>query len=154
MEKLFRNILNCFSVIIIGVLLYSCGDDVAGSNSSNNTVSGTVTFIDSGFYFSSAYYYAVCIYADSTNPFYHKPVSIDSVQVNLQNKTAYFKITGVAAGHYYVASTYVKHSTGSVVAVLGSYGCDTNPNCPNLKIVTVPNSAGNGACNFLSKTHN
>ena len=150
---LLRNLLMCFSLLIIFFAFYSCGDDIAGSNSNDSAIGGIVTFVDSGFYFNSAYYYAVCIYADSTNPLSHPPVSIDSVQINLQNKTAYYKVTNIAAGKYYVASAYVKYSNKSVVLLLGSYGCDTNPTCSNLKKLTVPSAAGNGACNFSSKTH-
>ncbi|MFI5145448.1 MAG: hypothetical protein ACHQJ4_07610 [Ignavibacteria bacterium] len=153
MRKINRNQLIVFFIMVIPVLFYSCGNDVAGSNSNDNSISGTVSYIDSGFYFNSLYYYAVCIYGDSTTPLSHTPISIDSVQINLQSKTAYYKVSGLSPGNYYAASTYIRRSDKVVASLLGSYGCDTSPNCPNLKIINVPSSAGNGGCNFLSKTH-
>jgi len=152
MRKIFGNHFIVLLSVIAAVLVCSCGDDVTGSNSNDNSISGTVSYIDSGFYFNSYYFYAVCIFGDSASPLSHKPVTIDSVQVNLQNKTAYYKVSGLSPGNYYVASAYVRYSNKNFT-LLGSYGCDTDPNCAGLKQVTVPSSAGNGACNFLSKTH-
>ena len=153
MRKMSGNLLICFLAAICSTLICSCGDDVTGSNSNDNSISGTVSFIDSGFYFNNLYFYAVCIYGDSTTPLSHTPITIDSIQINLQNKTAYYKVSGLSPGNYYVASAYVRYSYKDVVALLGSYGCDISPNCPNIKVITVPNSAGNGSCNFMSKTH-
>ncbi len=154
MKKYFiKNIITFSLFSFLLIVFQTCGDDVAGSDTTNNSVGGTVSYIDSGFYFNSAYYYAVTIYPDSANPYTHTPVASDSVDINLQNKTAYYKVSGLAPGHYYVASTYIRYSTRAIVAVLGAYGCDTDPNCSNLTVVTVPNAAGNGADNFRSKTH-
>jgi hypothetical protein len=153
MKKINGNLFIVLLSVVSALLVCACGNDVAGSNSNDTSISGTVTYIDSGFYFNSLYYYAVCIYGDSTAPLSHNPISIDSVQVNLQSKTAYYKVSGLSPGNYYAASTYIRRSDKVVVSLLGSYGCDTSPNCPNLKVINVPSSAGNGGCNFMSKTH-
>ncbi len=97
-EYFLENIITFSFAAFLLILFQSCGDDITGSNSNDNSVSGTVSFIDSGFYFSSAYYYAVTMYPDSANPYSHTPVASDSVQVNLQNKTAYYKISGLSPG--------------------------------------------------------
>lgn len=153
MRKIYGNLLMGFLAAICSTLVCSCGNDVTGTNTNDNSISGTVSFIDSGFLFNNSYYYSVCIYGDSTNPLSHNPFVVDSVQINLQNKTAYYKVSGLSPGNYYAATGYVKNSNKVVVALFGSYGCDINPYCPNLKQITVPNAAGNGACNFMSKTH-
>lgn len=141
-----------FLVFLIVLLLQKCGvDDSSGLQ--QDFVSGTVTYTDSNFYFNG-FYYAVSVYGDSTNPFSHSPITSDSVQINLQSnpKTAYYKISGLANGNYYIASTWMT-SNKTVYKILGSYGCDTVPNCSNLIKVTVPSYAGNGQLNFKSKTH-
>jgi len=146
--KIYKIIFVVFLVFVCS-LIQTCGEDAV--NAPQDFVSGTLTYIDNQFTFNGGYY-AVSIYGDSTNPFYHRPIRTDSVAVNTSGLTAYYKVEGLTSGSYYIGSTWYRKSDGHVT-ILGSYGCDENPNCSNPTKVTIPNYSGTGQLDFRSKTH-
>jgi hypothetical protein len=137
--------------LFLSLFFITCGDDSV--NAPQDFVSGTITYLDTNINVSTGHY-SISIYGDSTNPFSHHPIRTDSVAVNINNgtATAYYKVTGLTAGHYYIGATWVNRSNG-IVTVYGVYGCDQNINCTNPTKIEVPNYAGTGGLNFKSATH-
>jgi hypothetical protein len=142
-----------FLPALIAVLfIYSgCGEEI---NAPQDFVSGTITFNDSNLNYNGRYY-AVSLFTDVSNPFSRQPVRSDSLAIVTSNgvTSAYYRITGIPSGNYYIGATLLNSSTDSLIAVLGVYGCDTTVNCANPTRVTVPNFAGTGNLNFRSKTN-
>lgn len=140
-----------FFILSYLVLIWGCGEEI---NAPQDFVSGTITFNDSNLNFNGRYY-AVSIFPDVSNPFGQPPLRSDSLAVVTSGgvTSAYYKISGLASGNYYIGATAINSSNGSVIAVLGVYGCDTVINCPTPTKVTLPNYAGTGNLNFRSKTN-
>jgi len=150
LNKCYKTIIVVF-ILFLSVFFITCGEDTV--NAPQDFVSGTITYIDTLMNFNGGYY-AISIYGDSTNPFSHQPIRSDSVAVNISNgtATAYYKVSGLASGNYYIGSTRVNRSNGNVT-IYGALGCNENPGCPAPTKVTVPNYAGTGGLDFRSKTH-
>ena len=151
MKKIyFFSFLFTISLFILFTLLNSCGDDSV--NPQTDYMGGTVTFLDSNVNHTGGYY-AISFYGDSTYPFTKAPILSDSLVITTSGgvTSAYYKETSLPTGYYYVAATWVNHSSGNVYA-LGTYGCDTAANCTSTKI-TFPSYAGTGALNILSYTN-
>lgn len=136
----------------LSVFFLTCGDDAV--NAPQDFISGTITYIDTNILHNNGYYYAVSIFGDSTSPFSHNPIRTDSVIVSISGGTAsaYYKVSGLTSGNYYVGSTYVNRSNGNFT-IWGELGCDNNLGCPTPTKVTVPNYAGTGGQNFKSRSH-
>lgn len=147
-KRVFRTIIAVF-IAGLSLLIETCGDDSV--NAPQDFVSGTITYIDNQFTFNGGYY-AVSIYSDSTSPFTHHPVRTDSIAVNTTALTAYYKVSGLQAGSYYIGSTWYRKSDANIT-VFGSYGCNENPFCPSPTKITLPNYSGTGQLDFRSKTH-
>lgn len=142
-------IIRCFfivSVLSAIIIIPDCGEDAV--NLTQDFVRGTVTYNGTNFYHSGGYY-AVSVYADVTNPFSQQPVKSDSLEI-ATNGTAYYDISGLASGDYYIGATWIRTSNRQVEAVVGTYGCDTVRGCNTHIKVTVPNYAGTGNLNFYS----
>src|SRR4030095_16773404 len=139
-----------YSVIFLGVHFFTCGEDPV--NAPQDFVSGTITYTDTLLNYNGGYY-AISIYGDSTNPFSHPPVRTDSITPTIQNGnvTAYYKVSGLASGSYYIGSTW-KHRTNGNVTLIGVYGCDENINCNNPTKSHSPSYSGTGQLNFRSRT--
>jgi hypothetical protein len=135
--------------ILLAILIFSCGEEV---NAPQDFVAGTITYNDTSLK-STGGYYAVSIYGDSSNPFTRVPLRSDRLSIAVSNGVAssYYKVTGLASSNYYIGSTWIDSTSGSV-SVYGVYGCDTLVNCSNPTRVTVPNFAGTGNLNFRSRT--
>jgi len=138
-------------VVFLSVFFQTCGDDPV--NAPQDFVSGTITYIDTLLNYNGGYY-AVSLYSDNTNPFSYPPVRSDSITPVIQNgtATAYYKVTGLATGSYYIGGTWINRSNGNIT-LFGVYGCDENINCTNPSKITVPNYSGTGQLNFRSRTH-
>jgi len=136
----------------LSVFFLTCGDDSV--NAPQDFISGTITFVDTNILHNNNYYYAVSIFGDSTNPFTHRPVESDSLTINISGGTAsaYYKVTGLASGNYYVGCTYNNRTNGNF-SVMGELGCGENIGCSTPTKITVPNYAGTGGQDFRSKTH-
>lgn len=149
-NRSFKSIV-LFSVILVCVVIYNCGEDTL--NAPQDFMSGTITYLDTNMNYSGGYY-TVSVYGDSTSPFSHNPIRTDSVAVNITNgvATAYYKVTGLASGHYYIGSTW-KNSTNGNLTLFGVYGCDENISCGNPTRIEFPSYAGTGGLNFKSRTH-
>jgi hypothetical protein len=147
-KSVIRTIIAVF-IVGLSLLFQTCGEDTL--NAPQDFVSGTITYIDNQFTFNGGYY-AISIYGDSTNPFTHRPVRTDSIAVNTTGLTAYYKVTGLPSGSYYIGSTWYRKSDGNIT-VLGSYGCNENPFCPTPTKIEVPSYSGTGQLDFRSKTH-
>src|SRR4029453_7567925 len=80
-QKKLQSIL-VYSVIFLGVLFFTCGEDPV--NAPQDFVSGTITYTDTLLNYNGGYY-AISIYGDSTNPFSHPPVRTDSITPTIQN---------------------------------------------------------------------
>lgn len=145
----------CLRTIVVILLLVtvlfinSCGEDPVSAK--QDFVSGTITYIDNQITFNGGYY-AVSIYSDTANPFTHYPFRTDSIAVNTTSLTAYYKVSGLPTGNYYIGSTWFRKSDGNIT-VLGSYGCNENPFCATPIKVEVPSYSGTGQLDFRSKTH-
>jgi hypothetical protein len=132
--------------------LQSCTDD-SSVNPKDSFISGTVTFTNANLNYSGGFY-AVSLYEDSTNPFTKTPLRSDSLAITISGgvASAYYKLSNLTDGNYYVGATWISRSSGSIW-VLGTYGCDTLPGqyCTPTK-VTFPNYAGTGNLSFRSYT--
>ena len=148
-RKYLFTFLSTFSIVILFNLLYSCGDDSV--NPQTSYIGGTVTFTNTTLSYSGGYY-AISFYGDSTNPFTKAPILSDSLAITVSGgvASAYYKESSLPTGNYYIAATWISHSSGDVFA-LGTYGCDTVANCTST-VVTFPNYAGTGAVNMMSYT--
>ena len=148
-KKYLLTFLYTFSIVVLFNLLYSCSDDSV--NPQSNYIGGTVTFTDSNISYGGGYY-AISFYGDSTNPFTKAPILSDSLAITTSGgvTSAYYKETSLPTGYYYVAATWISHSSGDVYA-LGTYGCDTAANCTSTKI-TYPSYSGTGAISIKSYT--
>jgi hypothetical protein len=147
MGKTIKRFFFAACVLSAVFIIADCGDDAV--NLQQDFVSGTVTYNGTSF-FTNGGYYAVSVYADVTNPFSQQPVKSDSVEINTTNGTAYYNITGLATGNYYIGATWIRTSNGQVEAVVGTYGCDTVRGCNNHIKVEVPRYQGTGNLNFYS----
>jgi hypothetical protein len=150
-KNLFKKFVYIFFITIFVFLFQTCSDN--STNPQQNYISGTITFNNTAFYYSSIAYYAVSVFGDSTYPFTKAPIASDSIQITTSGgiATAYYKISNLAAGNYYIGVTWINKTSGSD-EVLGTYGCDTIANCTST-IVTFPNYAGTGNLDFRSKTN-
>jgi hypothetical protein len=145
MEQFIKRFLFIAAVLSVIFVIPDCGDDTV--NLTQDFVRGTVTFVGTNFNHNGGYY-AVSVYAEVTNPFSQQPIKSDSLVID--NGTAYYDISGLATGNYYIGATWIRSSTGQVDAVVGTYGCDTVRGCNNHIKVAVPRYEGTSNLNFYS----
>jgi len=152
MFKKFNTIMVFTAAAFLSVFFITCDD--SSVNAPQDFISGTITYIDTNIVHNTNYYYAVSLYGDSTNPFSHTPLRTDSVSVNISGGTAsaYYKVTGLASGNYYVASVFVNNINHNFT-IFGELGCDENVGCSTPTKITIPNYAGTGGNNFKSRSH-
>jgi len=147
MNRIIGRFFLTICILSVIFIIAKCGDDAV--NLQQDFVSGTVTYNGTAFYTSGGYY-AVSIYADATNPYSQSPVKSDSVEIDVAHGTAYYNISGLATGNYYIGATWIRSSNGQVEAVVGTYGCDTVRGCNNHIKVSVPRYQGTGNLNFYA----
>ncbi len=150
-KKSFNSIFLFLAIVLISLLVFNCGDDIV--NAPQDFISGTITYLDTNLNYSGGYY-TVSIYGDSSSPFSHTPIRTDSLAVTKSGgvASAYYKITGLASGNYYIGSTWKNSSNGNLT-LYGVYGCDQNINCSSPTKITFPNYAGTAGLSFKSSTH-
>jgi hypothetical protein len=141
-----KYIIYILSVIFLMIII-SC-DNPYELNRPGDKLSGYITHVDSTLYFEGGYYYSVSVYiADSTNPFNRVPFRTDSLNLRRRDRIweTTYDMDGIPPGRYLIAATYSKYPKipNEVPIVLGTYGCDTNANCVNHKVVEYPNYQGN-----------
>lgn len=148
----FKLLIPCVLIIFL-INIYSCGEDSV--NAPQDFISGTVFFTDANLNYSGGYY-AISIFSSIANLQSRTAVRSDSLAVSISSGkgSAYYKMSGIASGDYYVAATWIRSSDKVIQGVLGTYGCDTlyNSQCSNYTKVTVPNYAGTGNVSFSSWT--
>lgn len=143
-KKIFLTLIISFILII-----QSCDDSV---NSPQYYIAGTVTFTDTHLSTGQGYY-AVSVYADTSQPYQRAPIISDSLTITVAGNvaTANYRIENVPAGTFHVGTTWICTQTGNIRGVLGIYGCDTAVNCMGTH-VGIPNYSGTNDINFLSWT--
>ncbi len=143
---------NYLLLVILSALFFfiqSCDDTV---DSPQYYIAGTVTFTDTHISSGSGYY-AISIYADTTEPYQRAPIVSDSLVINVSGNTATatYRVNNVPSGTYHVGATWICTQTERISGVLGIYGCDTARSCMGNHI-SIPNFSGSNECNFISWT--
>lgn len=139
--------------VVTFFLIIHCGED--SLNAPQDFISGTITFTDANLNYTGGYY-AISIFSSVSNLTTRNPVKSDSLAVVISSGrgSAYYKMSGIASGDYYIGTTWIRSSDKAVLGVLGTYGCDTiySSNCTSYQKVTIPNYAGTGNVSFKSWT--
>jgi len=142
-----------FFIILPSLFYFAGGCDDSGVEEKGDHVTGYVTFTDTNL--TQNGYYAISMFENKSNPFYSKPLRSDALTMtkNGNQYKCYYKFSGVASGSYYFAVTFNRTpiDTVRVPPVLGTWGCDNNPNCTAHKLVVFPNYSYED-CNILSWT--
>lgn len=154
-------ILNLFTIGFIAMLLvfaYNCNSD-SPITVQVNTITGTITFVDSNFGSSTVGYYDIAAFTSwpPTGP----PSADDSLVITKVGNEWHgtYSMEGVNNGRYFIAVGW-RRITGGASPVMGIYGCDTahippvgTSTCPidtaqMFKVIINNNSASN--IDFLS----
>lgn len=135
-------------------IINRCGED--SLNAPQDFISGTVTFTDANLSYYGGYY-AISIFSSLSKLHSRTPDRSDSLAIIVSGGkgSAYYKMSGVNSGDYYVGTTWIRSSDKAVLGVLGTYGCDTlySSQCSNYTKVEVPSYAGTGNVSFYSWTN-
>lgn len=134
------------SILSFLLAAFTACDPPLEVNRPGDKLDGYVTHIDSILYMNGGYY-SISIYnADSINPFNRVPVRTDSLNLKRRDWLfeTQFSMDGIPSGRYYIAATWSTYPKipNEIPLVLGTYGCDTNANCSNHKLVQYPNYEG------------
>ncbi len=153
-------------VLTTGIVINGCSDseNPAGglTGPENNTVSGTVSFVQSDSNLiitdTTSGYYSINLFAtwppvgNATSTLKIKPVKQPDNTIK-----ASYKFTGINNGSYAVTTAYVRlpYVPGNSVLGLGILGCDTshNPVCifsTGIQKATITDNKGIENINFLS----
>lgn len=147
-----------FVILALSVLsiAYSCKSDdttVTPSGPDNNSINGTLTFVDTGFVSTGGTY---LIAAYSSWPPMAGPSSYDTVRISRNatgrwNQTYSYKLSSVANGSYALSVGFRK-ATGGQSPIMGVYGCDTTHNMcvvTTTSRATITNNAGVTGIDFM-----
>lgn len=156
------NILFAFVVISLLTLAYSCSnnDNPVTSAWDNNSINGTITFVDSNGYITDTTggYYNVDAFG--TWPPNAGPSAYSLVNIKKTGNvyTASYKLSNLASGSYVITFAWnkVPYVPGNSTYLLGVYGCSTDStrytcwSSPNVSKAVITDSKGIGNINFSS----
>jgi hypothetical protein len=121
-----------------------------------NSISGTITFVDTNFLILPSHYTAGAFQTSNWPPSIPSPYRFDSLTIQQSGNTyiANYKIRHLPDGNYYI-TTSPRRGTEFVGSILGVLGCDTNrtiySSCAYTpQKVTISGSVGVVNINFLS----
>jgi hypothetical protein len=158
----YLKISKILAAVFIMFSIYSCSDDdttpIVPIGPAANTISGTITFVDTNF-ITSGGFYDIGVFPNPSNPptyWFGPPSSNDTLRyVKVGNVyQAPYVLKGVSNGSYVVAVGFRKTSGGQS-PILGVYGCDTiraqYSTCfLNPQRITISNDQGVEGVNFKS----
>lgn len=160
-KRLKRNVIQIFAAAIFIVGLSGCSDDENTVNTvlpEANSISGTITFVDTNF-ITAGGYYDIGVFPNPSVPpaYWFGPPSANDTLVYTRVGATYkatYKLRGVNNGSYVVAVGFRKN-TGGQSPIMGVYGCDTlraqYSNCfLDPQRITISNNLGVENVNFLS----
>ena len=158
MKKNFLvNIAKIAFFVVIVTIAYSCSKDeiISVILPDANTISGTVTFADTGFVSTGGTY---LISAFASWPPMSAPSAYDTIKISRNTttgrwNTAYsYKLKGINDGNY-VVTTGFRKNVGGQSPILGVNGCDTTHNSCVVTTTTrvaITGNAGVAGVNFVS----
>lgn len=147
-------VLNVFFIFIFLFTISGCSDDNPVGPEAN-TITGTITFVDSNFVTSGGYYDIGIFPNPSVPPIYwFGPPSANDTLVYSKVGNVYkasYTLRGVNDGNYVIAVGFRKN-TGGQSPILGVYSCDTaHTTCfLNPQRISVTNNQGVQNVDFLS----
>lgn len=140
--KFFGNFLFVICAVALITVAYSCKSDdiISVVLPDANTISGTVTFADSGFISPGGVY---LISAFASWPPAGPPAAYDTIKISRNssgqwNRAYDYKLKSLNNGSY-VVTTGFRKNTGGQSPIMGVYGCDTTHNSC---VVTTTSRAG------------
>lgn len=121
-----------FSIItaLLFVSIYSCSSDddtVTPTGPADNTINGTVIFVDTNFILSGGTY-LISAYPSTAWPPMAGPTAYDTLHINrnnnILNRVYSYTLKDISPGSY-VISVGFRKSTGGQSPIMSVYGCDT-----------------------------
>lgn len=152
-KKYYRYVIIFFFSTFLFSLIHGCDD--SGINPEETFIAGTVTFTNTNLYPSSQGYYAISLYSEQAPALGGDPLRSDSLNISVSGNTAsaYYKMSGIGTGFYYVAVTWIRKPNNPYdpnAPILGTFGCDTTHGCSSHTRIEFPSYAGTGNCNIIS----
>jgi hypothetical protein len=137
-----KNIYTLLGIIVTALLITSissCGSDL-GMQPEGNYISGYAIFVDTNFIHGDGYY-AIALYGSGNSPYSTAPLQTSRIEMVGKLNPYYYRITWDGSGNCYGAIVWMNNNNNPPL-ILGTYGCDTNRNCSNHKVISFPNYTG------------